>query len=120
MSFNWINVEDYTSDIFLLMDRCLVRNVVHHCEDQQDCDENWGIVQAYNPTVVWYFGKRAPETTEKMNRLVANAAKVSSILYENPFPISRTKAMKQWHLRFDRYFGARECRGNDFMMSRGP
>lgn len=75
MSFNWINVEDYTSDIFLLMDRWLIRYIVHHYEGHQNLDENLGIILAYNPTVAWYFGKRAPETMEKRDRLIANAPK---------------------------------------------
>jgi hypothetical protein len=65
MSFNWINVGDYTSNIFLLMDRWLIRYIVHQYEDHQNFDENLGIILAYNPTVAWYFGKRAPETIEK-------------------------------------------------------
>ena len=59
MALNWINVNDYSFNSFLLLERFQIRLI---CQTiGEEFKKNLGIALYYNPPVKWYFMHKCPE-----------------------------------------------------------
>ncbi len=61
MSLNWINVEEYSFNSFLLMERFQLRFLLKRAEREKELAEQLGIALRANPAVRWYFLHKCPE-----------------------------------------------------------
>ena len=61
MSLNWINVEEYSFNSFLLMERFQLKLLVKWAEQDQKLSGQLGIALVANPAVRWYFLHKCPE-----------------------------------------------------------
>lgn len=75
MSFNWIKAEDFSINSILLMDRWILQQLIglgDSCRYETDDEYRklLGIALTYNPNIYWYFINKAPESTERVKKLV--------------------------------------------------
>lgn len=70
MSLNWIDLNDFSFNSYLLMERFQLRMVVNSASVERK--KNLGIALKYNPIVKWYFENKCPESKEIVNQLVKN------------------------------------------------
>ena len=72
MALGWINVEDYSFNSFLLLERFQI-----HMMFRPGRDEKWrrrmGIALNANPAVKWYLAHRCPERAEAITEIAAQA-----------------------------------------------
>lgn len=61
MSLNWINVEEYSFNSFLLMERFQLRLLLKTAEQHEQLAQQLGIALWANPAVRWYFLHKCPE-----------------------------------------------------------
>lgn len=71
MSLNWINVEEYSFNSFLLMERFQLKLIVKMAELDQKLSEQLGIALVANPVVQWYFLHKCPECSMMVEGLVS-------------------------------------------------
>lgn len=69
MSLNWIKVEDYSFNSFLLMERFQLRFLIREAEQDKKLSEQLGIALWANPAVRWYFIHKCPECREIVENL---------------------------------------------------
>ena len=70
MDFQWIEVSKYSLDYFLLMDRWLIRMLIHLSRDWEEYRCNLAVALSAKPYVAWYCMKKAPEITEIVQSLL--------------------------------------------------
>jgi len=80
MSYNWIKGEDFSINSILLMDRWILQQLIGLGDsDRYERDDEYkkllGITLTYNPEIYWYFKNKAPESTERVEKLVKNTPK---------------------------------------------
>lgn len=61
MSLNWIKVEEYSFNSFLLMERFQLRYLIKAAEQDEKLSGQLGIALEANPAVRWYFLHKCPE-----------------------------------------------------------
>lgn len=61
MSLNWINVEEYSFNSFLMMERFQLRFLLKEAEWNETLAGQLGIALWANPAVQWYFLHKCPE-----------------------------------------------------------
>lgn len=61
MSLNWINVEEYSFNSFLMMERFQLRILFRAAEQDEVLAGQLGIALRANPAVHWYFLHKCPE-----------------------------------------------------------
>ena len=71
MALNWIKVEDFSFNCFLLMETFQIKLMCgwHH---QKEWKTNLGIALAYNPAVKWYFIHKCPESAAFVEEVTSN------------------------------------------------
>ena len=90
MSLNWINVEEYSFNSFLLMERFQLRILLKAAKHEEKLFEQLRIALWANPAVRWYFLHKCPEcraivenlgekSTEKISHQEVRAAELSEI-----------------------------------------
>ncbi len=72
MALNWINVEEFPFNSFLLMERFQIRLLCARRNWQQWRD-NMGVALRHNPAVKWYFTHRCPECAAFVEEIAAAA-----------------------------------------------
>ncbi len=77
MSLNWINVEEYSFNSFLLMERFQLRFLLKTAEQHKQLSEQLGIALWANPAVRWYFLHKCPECGAFVESLEANVQKTA-------------------------------------------
>lgn len=61
MSLNWINVEEYSFNSFLMMERFQLRMLLQWAGQDESLSRQLGIALGANPAVRWYFLHKCPE-----------------------------------------------------------
>ncbi len=61
MSLNWINVEEYSFNSFLMMERFQIRMLLQWAEHDEALAGQLGTALEANPAVRWYFMHKCPE-----------------------------------------------------------
>ena len=61
MSVNWIRVEEYSFNSFLMMERFQLRILLKAVEKDEVLARQAGIALGANPAVRWYFLHKCPE-----------------------------------------------------------
>ena len=61
LNLNWIQVEEYSFNSFLLMERFQLRLLLRTAEQNEKLSEMLGIALRVNPAVRWYFLHKCPE-----------------------------------------------------------
>lgn len=61
MSLNWINVEEYSFNSFLMMERFQIRMLLQWAEHDEALAGQLGTALGANPAVRWYFMHKCPE-----------------------------------------------------------
>lgn len=75
MSLNWIDVNEFSFNCLLLMERFQLRYL---CEsDDAAMHRHFGIALRHNPAVAWYIAHLLPDHADTVARLVASAPDVS-------------------------------------------
>jgi len=71
LNLNWINVENYSINCILLMERFQLRTL---CANRsQQYRHHLGISLRYNPTVAWYIKNRLPEVSSIVDDVIRKA-----------------------------------------------
>ncbi len=71
INLNWINVEDYSFNCVLLMERFQLRML---CADRSpEYTHHLGVAFKYNPTVAWYATHRLPESKMFVDAIMEKA-----------------------------------------------
>ena len=73
MSLNWINVEEYSFNSFLLMERFQLRILLKSSEQDKKLSQQLGIALLANPAVRWYFLHKCPECGAIVKALMKKA-----------------------------------------------
>lgn len=82
MSLNWINVEDYSFNSFLLMERFQIRMIMQYSGWRNNKDEwrdNMGVALNVNPAVKWYIEHKCPDCKEIIKDITVNAPTITDI-----------------------------------------
>ena len=77
MSLNWINVEEYSFNSFLLMERFQLRILLKSSEQDKKLSQQLGIALLANPTVRWYFLHKCPECSAIVKALDEKSPKTA-------------------------------------------
>lgn len=96
MSLNWIQVEEYSFNSFLLMERFQLSILTKAAEQDEMLSEQLGIAFWANPIVRWYFLHKCPEcrtivenlgekSTKEMNQQEIRAAELYVLSYVEDF-----------------------------------
>lgn len=73
MALNWINVEEYSFNSLLLLERFQIRLLCSMCgSDNTERRQHLGIALHSNPAVAWYLQHRCPECAEYVEQLIAD------------------------------------------------
>lgn len=72
MALNWIDVNDFSFNSFLLMERFQIRLICGN-QRQEEWRFNMGIALRYHPEVKWYFQHRCPECASVVEEIAAAA-----------------------------------------------
>lgn len=75
MSLNWVNVEEYSFNSFLLMERFQLRHLLRTAEQNGRLAEQLGIALRANPAVGWYFAHKCPEYRAVVESLTGRCPK---------------------------------------------
>lgn len=68
MALNWIDVNEFSFNCVLMMERFQLRYL---CEcDDEDLQKHLGIALRANPAVAWYMAQMVPEAADKLTRLI--------------------------------------------------
>lgn len=102
MSFNWINKDTFSINSMLLMDRWMLQQFIGLKDSPMyEISEKYrkllGIILAYQPAIAWYFKARCPESTERVEQLIADAP---GGLTENEVKSSETQFMDMMDTMF--------------------
>jgi ubiquinone/menaquinone biosynthesis C-methylase UbiE len=73
MSLNWININEFSFNSFLLMERFHIRFICNKSNDWRDLKINLGIALHHNPVVKWYFIHKCPECKSIVDEITACA-----------------------------------------------
>ncbi len=73
MSLKWINVEEFSFNALLLMERFQLRCIFESLRENADWRRNMGLALAHNPAVAWYAAHRCPECAGIVQEVVASA-----------------------------------------------
>jgi len=80
MALNWINVEDYSFNSLLLLERFQISLIIQSGgwdNDNMEWKRSMGIALNANPTVKWYLMHRCPECTRIIDELTETAPVVT-------------------------------------------
>ena len=77
MSLNWINVEEYSFNSFLLMERFQLRILLKSSEQDKKLSQQLGIALLANPAVRWYFLHKCPECSAIVKALDEKSPKTA-------------------------------------------
>lgn len=69
MSLNWINVEEYSFNSFLMLERFQIRILLRTAEQDKALAGQLGIALRANPAVCWYFLHKCPECSAVVRAL---------------------------------------------------
>lgn len=61
MALNWINVEEFSFNSLLLMERFQLRYLCEHDRNHAEMKRNMGIALRSSPAVKWYLTRKCPE-----------------------------------------------------------
>ena len=70
-NLGWINTENYSFDCMLRMERFQIGLMMEYLNDETEAA--MGTALKANPKIAWVFEQKAPETAEKVKRLIAQA-----------------------------------------------
>ena len=73
MALNWINVEEFSFNSLLMLEKFQIRMLMGYFKHNS---QTVGIALKYNPEVAWYLGRRCPECSEIINKIVEDAPNV--------------------------------------------
>ncbi|HOG01252.1 MAG: putative methyltransferase YcgJ [Firmicutes bacterium ADurb.Bin248] len=73
MSFNWIDVEGFSFNALLLMERFQLRYMFESRRENANWRRNMGLALAGNPAVAWYVARRCPECAAIVEEIAASA-----------------------------------------------
>jgi len=80
MPLNWINVEDYSFNSFLLMERFQIRLMMESSgwgDNKAEWRHNMGVALNANPAVKWYFEHKCPECKDTIQDITKNAPSIT-------------------------------------------
>lgn len=77
MSLKWINVEEYSFNSFLMMERFQIRVLLKCAEQEEALAGRLGIALGANPAVRWYFLHKCPECRAIVDSLRGQGQTVS-------------------------------------------
>jgi SAM-dependent methyltransferase len=77
MGLGWINVNKYSFNSFLLMERFQIDLMFTGYSKNEDWKHNMGIALNANPAVKWYFEHRCPEQGDIVMEIAVQAQKVT-------------------------------------------
>ena len=75
MSLNWIQVEEYSFNSFLMMERFQLRLLLRAAKQDEALAGQLGIALKGNPAVCWYFLHKCPEGRSVVEALTEKAQK---------------------------------------------
>lgn len=82
MSLGWINLENYSFNSFLLLERFQIRMMMDSSgwrSEKTEWRQNMGVALNANPAVKWYFTHRCPECADFINDITACAPTITSM-----------------------------------------